>query len=197
MTVNCRSKNIAEVLGRWGAGVLACVVLGASIPVLAQAQKPATPAQPAPTAAAASLARPTDPAVPPGYVIGADDLLEIVFWKDKDMSAEARVRPDGRIALPLINEVVAAGLTAQRAPAAASEPDQSSDEARAVQSETKPTRTVRCNRDKRSEHEFYRRNLLSRARHPCPGLAAKWRWVSSHLDDAPPPPATGCRLFAG
>ncbi len=109
MTANCRSKNIAEVLGRWGAGALACVVIGASVPVFAQAQTPASPAQPAPSAA--SLARPTDPPVPPGYVIGADDLLLIVFWKDKDMSAEVKVRPDGRIALPLINEVVAAGLT--------------------------------------------------------------------------------------
>jgi polysaccharide export outer membrane protein len=111
MTVNCRSKNIAEALGRWGAGVLTCIVLGASVPVLAQAQTP-TPA--APPAAAASVARPTDPSVPPGYVIGADDLLEIVYWKDKDMSAEAKVRPDGRIALPLINEVVAAGLTPEQ-----------------------------------------------------------------------------------
>jgi polysaccharide export outer membrane protein len=80
----------------------------------AQAQQPGTKAQPAVMAAAAALPRPTDPAVPPGYVIGADDLLEIVYWKDKDMSAEAKVRPDGRIALPLINEVVAAGLTPEQ-----------------------------------------------------------------------------------
>jgi polysaccharide export outer membrane protein len=37
-----------------------------------------------------------------------------VFWKDKDMSADAQVRPDGRIALPLINEVKAAGLTPEQ-----------------------------------------------------------------------------------
>ena len=57
---------------------------------------------------------PTDPVVPPGYVIGADDVLSIVYWKDKDMSADAQVRPDGRIALPLINEVQAAGLTPEQ-----------------------------------------------------------------------------------
>jgi polysaccharide export outer membrane protein len=45
------------------------------------------------------------------YIIGADDLLEIVFWRDKDMSAEVVVRPDGKISLPLINEIMAAGLT--------------------------------------------------------------------------------------
>jgi polysaccharide export outer membrane protein len=44
-------------------------------------------------------------------LIGTDDVLSIVYWKDKDMSADAKVRPDGRIALPLINEVQAAGLT--------------------------------------------------------------------------------------
>jgi polysaccharide export outer membrane protein len=49
--------------------------------------------------------------VPSDYVIGTDDLLSIVYWKDKEMSADAKVRPDGRIALPLINEVHVAGLT--------------------------------------------------------------------------------------
>jgi polysaccharide export outer membrane protein len=48
----------------------------------------------------------------PGYVIGADDVLSIVFWRDKDMSAEeVTVRPDGKIALPLLNDIHAAGLT--------------------------------------------------------------------------------------
>jgi polysaccharide export outer membrane protein len=65
-------------------------------------------------AAAAAAPRATDPVVPPGYVIGTDDVLSIVYWKDKDMSADAKVRPDGRIALPLINEVVAAGLTPEQ-----------------------------------------------------------------------------------
>ena len=47
-------------------------------------------------------------------MIGTDDVLSIVYWKDKDMSADAQVRPDGRIALPLINEVQAAGLTPEQ-----------------------------------------------------------------------------------
>jgi polysaccharide export outer membrane protein len=78
----------------------------------AQQNVPTPAAQSVPAAGETAAApRPSDPAIPAGYVIGADDLLSIVFWKDKDMSAEARVRPDGRIALPLINEVQAAGLT--------------------------------------------------------------------------------------
>jgi polysaccharide export outer membrane protein len=87
----------------------------ATVPLEAQTAKPATVAQSVPAAAAAVAApRPTDPVVPPGYVIGPDDVLSIVYWKDKDMSADAQVRPDGRIALPLINDVQAAGLTPEQ-----------------------------------------------------------------------------------
>jgi polysaccharide export outer membrane protein len=45
------------------------------------------------------------------YVIGPEDVLSIVFWRDKEMSTQVRVRPDGKISLPLLDEVQAAGLT--------------------------------------------------------------------------------------
>jgi polysaccharide export outer membrane protein len=68
---------------------------------------PATPTVAAPaTAAGATL--------PPDYVIGPDDLLSIVFWREKDMSADVTVRPDGKISLPLLNEVQAAGYTPEQ-----------------------------------------------------------------------------------
>jgi polysaccharide biosynthesis/export protein len=51
---------------------------------------------------------------PPDYVIGPDDVLTVVFWREKDMSSEVAVRPDGMISLPLINEVKAAGLTPEQ-----------------------------------------------------------------------------------
>jgi polysaccharide export outer membrane protein len=51
------------------------------------------------------------PAPPAGYTIGPDDRLSIVFWKDTELSADVVVRPDGRISLPLINDIQAAGLT--------------------------------------------------------------------------------------
>ena len=47
----------------------------------------------------------------PGYRIGADDVLDIAFWQDKDLSGEVVVRPDGNIALPVLGEVAAAGRT--------------------------------------------------------------------------------------
>jgi polysaccharide export outer membrane protein len=61
----------------------------------------------APTPAGTAAAVPT----PPDYVIGPDDVLAVVFWRDKDMSSEVAVRPDGKISLPLLNDVQAAGLT--------------------------------------------------------------------------------------
>jgi len=50
-------------------------------------------------------------ATPPGYVIGPDDVLAIVFWREKDLSAEVVVRPDGMITLPLLEDIKVAGLT--------------------------------------------------------------------------------------
>jgi polysaccharide biosynthesis/export protein len=57
---------------------------------------------------------PAGVAVPSDYVIGAQDVLSIVFWRDKEMSADVTVRPDGKISLPLLNDVQAQGLTPER-----------------------------------------------------------------------------------
>jgi len=45
------------------------------------------------------------------YVIGADDVLHISVWKEPDLSETLPVRPDGKISMPLLNDVTAAGLT--------------------------------------------------------------------------------------
>jgi polysaccharide export outer membrane protein len=59
-----------------------------------------------------AISAPGSEVVPPfDYVIGADDVLAVVFWKEPDVSREVRVRPDGRISLPLLRDVEAAGLT--------------------------------------------------------------------------------------
>jgi len=65
---------------------------------------------PVPGQSAPAVATPA-PALPDGYVIGPSDVLSVVFWRDKDMSAVVTVRPDGKITLPLLNEVTAGGLT--------------------------------------------------------------------------------------
>jgi len=45
------------------------------------------------------------------YVIGPQDVLDINVWKEAELSRVVPVRPDGRISLPLLNDVQAAGLT--------------------------------------------------------------------------------------
>jgi polysaccharide biosynthesis/export protein len=45
------------------------------------------------------------------YIIGAQDRLEISVWKEPTLTETVPVRPDGKISLPLLNDVQAAGLT--------------------------------------------------------------------------------------
>ncbi|MBE7414071.1 MAG: polysaccharide biosynthesis/export family protein [Deltaproteobacteria bacterium] len=48
------------------------------------------------------------------YLIGPEDVLEIVVWRNTELSRQVTVRPDGRITLPLIGELPAAGLTPEK-----------------------------------------------------------------------------------
>ena len=45
------------------------------------------------------------------YIIGPEDTLEVSVWRTPELSREIVVRPDGRISLPLIGEVMAVGST--------------------------------------------------------------------------------------
>lgn len=49
--------------------------------------------------------------VPVDYLIGADDILRVSVWKEPDMSVTLPVRPDGKISIPLLDDVQAAGMT--------------------------------------------------------------------------------------
>lgn len=49
--------------------------------------------------------------VSPEYVIGPEDVLHVAVWRETDLTATLPVRPDGKISLPLLNDVQAAGLT--------------------------------------------------------------------------------------
>ena len=91
--------------------IAAAIAVAASTPIGAQTA-PQHAGPPASTAAAAAakagVAPPTD------YVIGPDDHLSIFFWRDKGLSADVVVRPDGKISLPLLNDVEAAGFTPEQ-----------------------------------------------------------------------------------
>lgn len=88
------------------AAVAALMLIGS----IALAQ--AAPAQPAASAASdkATTAASASQAGPE-YVIGPEDTLHIAVWREADLTASLPVRPDGKISLPLLDDVQAAGLT--------------------------------------------------------------------------------------
>ena len=88
----------------WGSAVAAAAVLALAPASLGAQQE--QPSGAGGRGAATATARPAPP-----YVIGPDDVLSIVFWKDKDLSAEVTVRPDGKVSLPLLNDIQAQGRT--------------------------------------------------------------------------------------
>jgi polysaccharide export outer membrane protein len=52
--------------------------------------------------------------VPPTeFLIGPEDVLVVTVWRNQELSKEVIVRPDGKISLPLLGDIPAAGLTAQ------------------------------------------------------------------------------------
>lgn len=48
------------------------------------------------------------------YIIGPEDVVEVSVWKNEALSETTTVRPDGRISLPLVGDIQAAGLTASQ-----------------------------------------------------------------------------------
>jgi polysaccharide export outer membrane protein len=61
---------------------------------------------------AAKANNPTAVVTDADYKIGPQDVVRIDVWKEPEISRTIPVRPDGKISLPLLNDVQAAGLTA-------------------------------------------------------------------------------------
>ena len=90
-----------------------------SAPAFSQSQNPQdTPASQ--TATQTATARPAaerpegvNPPVKVGkdYIIGADDVLDVSVWKEQELTRTLQVRPDGKISMPLLGDVQAAGMT--------------------------------------------------------------------------------------
>jgi polysaccharide export outer membrane protein len=106
--------------------------IGLAVPY-GEAQRPLAPS-PAPAPSASPTTRPSQPpsasptspdatapgptrvmgsslVLPSDYKIGPGDLLQINVWKNETLSRIVPVRPDGKISLPLLQDVQAAGLT--------------------------------------------------------------------------------------
>jgi polysaccharide export outer membrane protein len=80
-------------------------------PGIAKTKEEAADAVKAPAAIpVVPTAAPVDPNT---YIIGAEDILLVRVWREPELSSGVQVRPDGKITLPLIGELQAAGLTPQ------------------------------------------------------------------------------------
>jgi protein involved in polysaccharide export with SLBB domain len=87
------------------AACVAALCHGLLAPVTAQQIRQSGPAN------ATVAATAVEPALPTSFVIGVGDVLGVTFWRDQRMSGDVVVRPDGRISLPLLNDVQAAKYT--------------------------------------------------------------------------------------
>jgi polysaccharide biosynthesis/export protein len=76
--------------------VLCAALLGVSVAACGGSRAPAI------------VARPSMP-----YLIGANDILTVTFWQDRT-PVDVVVRPDGKISMPLLNDMPAAGYTPQQ-----------------------------------------------------------------------------------
>ena len=97
--------------------ILTVVLLLASAGSMWAAQKknvPGTATNNGASSAGDSKTSATPATTDPTYVIGPEDVLDINVWKEPDVSRVVPVRPDGKISLPLINDVQAAGTTPQQ-----------------------------------------------------------------------------------
>ncbi len=81
---------------------------------LQEAQKPATDARQKDAAKGQSASESHVAETDADYKIGPQDVLRIDVWKETEISRTVPVRPDGKISIPLLNDVQAAGLTAMR-----------------------------------------------------------------------------------
>ena len=97
--------NLASYLG-----LTLCLALAPGYPGQ-DAPKSASSAAQGKTAASAKTPATTAPSSDPEYRIGPLDVLRIDVWKEAEISRVVPVRPDGKISLPLLNDVQAAGLS--------------------------------------------------------------------------------------
>lgn len=89
------------------AWVLLFVCLGSAWSGTSEAQKKDSTAE-----SATAKEPPANQGVSGDFVIGSGDVLNIFVWKETEVTKTVPVRPDGKISLPLVNDVQASGLTA-------------------------------------------------------------------------------------
>ncbi len=89
----------------------ASICLAAQQPAPRPTQPQEAPKAQAPASPTGEPAKPTVVTVDPKYTLGPEDVIFVRVWREPDLSGPLAVRPDGKITMPLINEVQAAGTT--------------------------------------------------------------------------------------
>jgi polysaccharide biosynthesis/export protein len=99
MSASHRNMTLTRMLS------IGLLVVSCLLPAAAQ-----VPTRSADPAKAQSVTLPSD------YVIGVEDVLGVVFWREQDrnLTTDVVVRPDGKISVPMLNDVRAAGLTPEQ-----------------------------------------------------------------------------------
>ena len=90
----------------WAGVILAGALVTAGCPAQDASAKPA-PAKDAVAQAVPAVMN----EVPKDYVIGSEDTIMVSVWNEEKLTATLPVRPDGKISMPLLNDVQASGLT--------------------------------------------------------------------------------------
>ena len=103
-----------------GVLTLALLLHAANPGFFAQRQE-AAPARPGSSAVAGSGSQASSEAEPLPFIIGPEDVLDVSVWKEPNVSRTLPVRLDGKISLPLLNDIQAAGLTPMQLAAAITE----------------------------------------------------------------------------
>ena len=99
MNSNSEPPALPATFRPCAAAAILLAILGAATPASAQT---------------APLRAPVSDNVEPEYLVGAGDVLQVVVWKESDLSRDVTVRLDGRVTVPLLGDVDAAGRTPKR-----------------------------------------------------------------------------------
>src|SRR5256885_777640 len=110
---SCPAKQRSASLGAcapFSAALLGLVIM-IGLPARLNSQAVTTSADEAAVSAAASVKQQSAVS---DYIIGPEDVLAVNVWKEPEVSRTLPVRPDGKISLPLVGDMIATGLTAQQ-----------------------------------------------------------------------------------
>jgi polysaccharide export outer membrane protein len=117
LPITNRTTPSTRLLVLLGSLALWCAIASGQTAPPANATPPPAPANadsPKPAAGAPQAAQAAQPVDPKTYVIGIQDELKIEVFRETELTRNVTVRTDGKITMPLLNDIQAEGLTPER-----------------------------------------------------------------------------------